>query len=608
MGLVMISSLRTRILVICSATVVGALALSGGVTYGIVRSNMMDSITENLAAIASSNTLTIVQWVKSKQRAVNETAEIVEPGDPQRYVAQMARVGGFGVATAGWLDKTFFSTNKTPAGYDPTTRPWYTTAMAKGHPVVTQPYPDASPHIPYVSFAAPTLRDGHAIGVVSGAVTLDGIRDVVNAVHPTPSSLAFVVSEDGQIIAHPDTALTLKPSTAVASDLTADALAQLVDQHGLRAVDIGGASKLLKVQAVSGTNWYLVVALDEHEATAGLRDMLRAMTAALISLTLAAVGIAAWFTSKSFRRLGKVRDAMAVIGSGTGDLTHRLQVVGNDEITQIATAFNGFVDKIGALLMQVRINVEAMKAATAEIEAGNRDLSHRTELSASSLQETSAALTELTASIRTSVDASTQASRLTSLTSEVARRGGVAMSQVVATMDEISRSSASITEIIGVIDGIAFQTNILALNAAVEAARAGNNGRGFAVVAAEVRSLAQRSAKAAAEIKNLIGVSTTNVQAGAQTVNAAGATISEVVKEIESVNRIIVEIEGSMNEQSVGISQIDRSVAEMDRATQQNAALVEQSSAASSLLNERAQGLVDVVGLFRLRETAEQNV
>jgi methyl-accepting chemotaxis protein len=206
------------------------------------------------------------------------------------------------------------------------------------------------------------------------------------------------------------------------------------------------------------------------------------------------------------------------------------------------------------------------------------------------------------------VDASTQASRLTSLTSEVARRGGVAMSQVVATMDEISRSSASITEIIGVIDGIAFQTNILALNAAVEAARAGNNGRGFAVVAAEVRSLAQRSAKAAAEIKNLIGVSTTNVQAGAQTVNAAGATISEVVKEIESVNRIIVEIEGSMNEQSVGISQIDRSVAEMDRATQQNAALVEQSSAASSLLNERAQGLVDVVGLFRLRETAEQNV
>ena len=296
MGLVMISSLRTRILVICSATVVGALALSGGVTYSIVRSNMMDSIAENLAAIASSNTLTIVQWVKSKQRAVSETAEIAEPGDPQRYVAQMARIGGFGVATAGWPDKTFFSTNKTPPGYDPTVRPWYTTAMAKGQFVVTQPYPDASTHIPYVSFAAPTLRDGHAIGVVSGAVTLDGIRDVVNAVHPTPSSMAFVVSKDGQIVAHPDAALTLKPSTAVASDLTADALAQLVDQHELRAIDIGGASKLLKVQAVNGTDWYLVVALDEHEATAGLRDMLRAMTAALIALTLAAVGIAAWLT------------------------------------------------------------------------------------------------------------------------------------------------------------------------------------------------------------------------------------------------------------------------------------------------------------------------
>ncbi|WP_347334914.1 methyl-accepting chemotaxis protein, partial [Ralstonia pseudosolanacearum] len=421
------------------------------------------------------------------------------------------------------------------------------------------------------------------------------------AVHPTPSSLAFVVARDGQVIAHPDAKLMLKPVTEVSAALTPDALTSLAKATAPLEVELAGAAKLLKAQAVQGTDWYLVIALDKAEATAGLRSVARALGVAMVLLTLAAVGIAAFFTAQSFRRLSQVRDAMDTIGSGGGDLTHRLPVVGNDEVAQISASFNTFIDKIGEVLLEVRASVENMKSATGEIEMGNRDLSLRTETSASNLQETSAALTELTTSVKNSAEAAVQATRLAGEASEAAVRGGEVVSGAVSTMDAIAQSSSRISEIIGVIDSIAFQTNILALNAAVEAARAGENGRGFAVVAGEVRTLAQRSAAAAREIKALIQASEASVKAGTERVDAAGATMREIVEGIQRVSRIIGEIDGAMHEQSAGISQIDRSVAEMDQATQQNAALVEQSTAASSMLNEQAHGLARTVGLFRLR-------
>ncbi|WP_333983131.1 methyl-accepting chemotaxis protein [Burkholderia gladioli] len=598
------SSLRSRILIISSATVIGALALSGAAAYFTVRANTMETIAQNLDAIAGANTLAIDKWVEAKAQAVKASAEDVEHGDPQGFVKHMGRASGFPITTVGWSDKSFFSTTSTAPGYDPTARPWYKAALAAGTLVVTKPYGDSSTGAPYVSFSAPMMRNGSADGVVSGAVPLEGVREVVSTVHPTPASLAFVVTREGQVIAHPDAKLALKPATDIAEALTPAALASLAQAGAPMEIALGGVVKLLKAQPVAGTDWYLVIALDKAEATAGLSRVLRTLGVAMLLLTLAAVGLAAFFTSNSFRSLSRVRDAMDTIGSGGGDLTHRLPVAGRDEVAQISASFNAFVDKISAVLHDVKSGVDSMKLATDEIEMGNRDLSQRTETSASNLQHTSAALTELTASVKQSAESAMEASRLATSASEAAARGGAVVTSAVSTMDEIARASARITEIIGVIDGIAFQTNILALNAAVEAARAGEHGRGFAVVAGEVRTLAQRCATAAREIKDLIQSSEASVDTGAQRVQAAGAAMREIVEGIERVNRVIGEIDGAMNEQSTGISQIDRSVAEMDQATQQNAALVEQSTAASATLNEQAHGLSGIVGLFRLRQAA----
>jgi len=601
----MISSLRSRILVIVSLIVVVSLALSGAVAYTTIRAHTTQTIVQTLDALASANVVTLDKWVDAKSRAVSTTAAEIEHGDPQGFAKHMGNADGFPIVTVGWPDKSFVSTSDTtPKDYDPTVRPWYKAAIEAGKLLVTKPYGDISTGIPYVSFSAPIIRDGKSAGAVSGAVSLDRVRDVIASVHPTPSSLAFVVARDGQIIGYPDAKLSLKPSTAISADLTPAALASLAQASTPMAVKIGSAVKLLKAQPVKGTEWYLVVALDKAEATAGLVNVLRALAVTMVVLTLVAMALAAIITSRSFRGLSQVRDAMDTIGSGGGDLTHRLPVKGRDEVAQISASFNAFVDKISAVLLEVRDGVDNVRVATSEIDMGTLDLSRRTENSASNLQHTSSALTQLTASIKQSAESAVEATRLASTASQAAAKGGEVVTSAVSTMDDIAKSSARITEIIGVIDSIAFQTNILALNAAVEAARAGENGRGFAVVASEVRTLAQRSATAAREIKELIQSSEASVATGAQRVQAAGKAMHEIVDGIERVNRIIGEIDVAMSEQSAGISQIDRSVAEMDQTTQQNAALVEQSAAASATLNEQAQGLARIVGLFKLRAAA----
>ncbi|MBK1689285.1 methyl-accepting chemotaxis protein [Rubrivivax gelatinosus] len=282
-----------------------------------------------------------------------------------------------------------------------------------------------------------------------------------------------------------------------------------------------------------------------------------------------------------------------------GDLTRPIQLQGRDEANDLLAALARMQESLQRMVGQMRSSADSIELASREVAAGNAELSSRTEQTAGSLQQTASAMEQITGTVRQSADAAREASHLAGNAAEVAQRGGEVVGQVVTTMDEINASSRRIGDIIGTIDGIAFQTNILALNAAVEAARAGEQGRGFAVVAGEVRSLAQRSAEAAREIKALIGNSVEKVDTGARLVAAAGSTMTEIVDSVQRVNQIISEISRAAVEQSSGLSQVNGAVSELDGMTQQNAALVEQSAAAAESLKEQAQRLGAIVAAFR---------
>jgi methyl-accepting chemotaxis protein len=288
----------------------------------------------------------------------------------------------------------------------------------------------------------------------------------------------------------------------------------------------------------------------------------------------------------------------------SGDLTGNIVVHSNDEIGQLLQALKDMNISLGTIVSEVRMGTDAIAIASGEIASGNLDLSSRTEEQAASLEETAASMEQLTSTVKQNSENALQAKQLASSAATVATKGGDVVGQVVDTMESINASSRKIVDIISVIDGIAFQTNILALNAAVEAARAGEQGRGFAVVASEVRSLAQRSAVAAKEIKELIGDSVEKVAAGGTLVSQAGATMTEIVESVQRVSDIMAEISAAGREQSAGIDQINQAVGQMDNATQQNAALVEQAAAAAASLREQAGRLVSTVSVFKLAGNA----
>jgi methyl-accepting chemotaxis protein len=300
--------------------------------------------------------------------------------------------------------------------------------------------------------------------------------------------------------------------------------------------------------------------------------------------------------------LGEARRLAEAIAEG--DLSHDIRDEGRDEAAALVKSLTHMQRQLRQIVGSLHHASDSIRTASTEIASGNADLSARTEQTASNLQQAASSMEQLTGTVAHSADAAAQANQLASSAAQVARRGGEVVGQVVSTMDEINASSKKIADIIGVIDGIAFQTNILALNAAVEAARAGEQGRGFAVVAGEVRSLAQRSAEAAKEIKALIGTSVDKVETGSKLVADAGATMNEIVASVQRVSDIIGEISAAAREQSSGLGQVNAAVADLDRMTQQNAALVEQSAAAAESLKEQAKRLADVVATFRLGATA----
>ena len=351
-----------------------------------------------------------------------------------------------------------------------------------------------------------------------------------------------------------------------------------LDDHRDYNLQLGNAGSEDAKKTLSSADW-----------TAGIIGLLSLITVAIMGVTLIKKIVA------SLNEAIRVTTAVAA-----GDLTQHIDVTGTDEIAQLMGSIKTMASSLEVICTEIRHGTDAIATASSQIATGNMDLSSRTEQQAGALEETASSMEELTSTVRQNSDNARQANTLASSASTVAVEGGAVVSQVVETMAAINDSSKKIVDIISVIDGIAFQTNILALNAAVEAARAGEQGRGFAVVAAEVRNLAQRSASAAKEIKTLIDNSVEKVDSGTRLVDQAGVAMTNIVTSIQKVNDVVNEISNASHEQSSGIDQINHAVIQMDESTQQNAALVEEAAAAASSLLDQANRLSQVVSVFKL--------
>jgi methyl-accepting chemotaxis protein len=330
-------------------------------------------------------------------------------------------------------------------------------------------------------------------------------------------------------------------------------------------------------------------------------DRLAATIYIVEAIVLMLAVLVAWTTTRSIT--GPLRDAVGVARRvASGDLTSRIEPSGSDEAADLLAALRDMNDGLGRMVSQIRSGAESIAVGAGQVAAGNQQLSSRTEEHASSLEETASTLEEFTTTVRQNAEHAKQASALAGSASATAQKGGEVVTRVVTTFEEVTTSSKRIADIIGVIDGISFQTNILALNAAVEAARAGEQGRGFAVVASEVRSLAQRSAESAKEIRGLIENSVSRVESGARLVEQAGRTMDELVASVKKVAEIMTEIAAASHEQSSGIEQINRAITQMDTVVQMNASLVEEATAAATSMASQATGLAHAVAQFRVED------
>ncbi|MEN3275155.1 MAG: hypothetical protein V7631_945 [Massilia sp.] len=378
----------------------------------------------------------------------------------------------------------------------------------------------------------------------------------------------------------------------------------------LRAGDLAGASEVLHgpMHRLAGplgkeisalVKLQLDVASEDYGRSQGIVEIVRIVCFGGLVVGLALAALLGWRTVRAIVR--PLEEAVQIAGAvAQGDLTRKIEVRSNDETGRLMAALRDMNDSLVEIVTRVRTGTDTIATASGEIADGNLDLSSRTEQQAGALEETASSMEELTSTVKRNADNARQANALAGSASHIAGKGGAVVAQVVETMGAINTSANKIVEIISVIDGIAFQTNILALNAAVEAARAGEQGRGFAVVAGEVRNLAQRSAAAAKEIKLLIDDSVNKVHQGSALVDQAGATMNEIVESISRVTGIMAEISAASQEQSAGIEQVNEAVVQMDQTTQQNAALVEQASAAAQSLQNEAATLARTVGAFRI--------
>lgn len=570
--------------------------------------------------------------VQAQQRAITEAASVMDSDAIDRLLPalvnqyQDSNVFGGGIwplpnrrNPAKEKDSSFFARNassqlqvnsywNSAAADRYWEQPWYKDGMAaaKGQCAWAKAYQDAASPQPRTNCAMAIYRDGAVWGVATIDVTLGFFNRLAKEMGDAVQGRVLIVESDGKVVGNAGL-VDGTPKLENLADLQlpmAAPLKALLQSAGTQPVqsafDGDDGEHTLFLQAIPGSPWYLASDVPTRLLTAQSHSMLTRLGLVQIPLAILLLLVLLGFIRSMMKRLSLLNHNIEALSQGGADLTQRLPASTSPEFNAVAQSFNHFIGYLQGLMRQVGDSALAITAASREIASGNANLSSRTEDQASSIVETAASMEQLTGTVRQNADNATHANQLAGDASQVAERGTEVVRQVVSTMGEIHASSRKVVDIISVIDSIAFQTNILALNAAVEAARAGEQGRGFAVVASEVRNLAQRSANSAREIKKLIEESVANIDAGSQLVEQAGQTMDELMQGVSSVTTLMSEIMSASREQSMGIEQVNLAITQLDGTTQQNAALVEQVSAAAQGMEEQSVQLEQVVQRFRL--------
>jgi methyl-accepting chemotaxis protein len=481
---------------------------------------------------------------------------------------------------------------------------WLHTFLASGKPFQVNMDHDVSLG-GYMMFINARVQSGDSpTGVTGMSLSVDKLAQEISAYRIGDTGYAYLVRPDGAIMMHRDTSLIdgkhfLKDEPGLPDDAAATLLAG--QSYAYLSYDAPGGARFIATSYIPELDAYVVVEVPQAELLGPVTHAIRnaEVIAAIVGLGVAllVIVLVGRTIAAPVRRAATL---LSEIANGEGDLTRRMKVESEDEIGQLAEAFNRFVSSLAMLVQRVRSASASIATGSAQIAAGNADLSARTEGQSGNLERTAASMEQITAAVKNNTETARGAAQMIADASDTAVQGGQVVDEAVSTMDRISEASRKISDIIVLIDSISFQTNILALNAAVEAARAGEQGRGFAVVASEVRNLAQRSAQAAKEIKGLIEHSVGTVDSGARLVGEAGKVMTDVVARVRGVSAMMNEIAVASMEQSSGINQIGDAVQQLDQMTQQNAALVEESAAAAESLRQQAAELTQLVAVFKV--------
>ncbi|WP_018152456.1 methyl-accepting chemotaxis protein [Leeia oryzae] len=621
-------SIRSRVIVFVLTIVVLLSALFSGVAYYKMRESLLEGIYAEINQAAASKVSFVSEWVQSRQRIVASVLPRFGTGDLKAVLDQAHDAGGFDDMYVGQPDKTMTQFSKAtlvPPGYDPTGRPWYKAAMASSGPIASPPYIDASTKQPIITFAMARRDGGNLVAVAGGDVTLKRVVEEVVSAKLPGDGYAFLITKEGAVVAHPAKDSGLKPINEVIAGYD---LSKVSQDGKTQVLDIGGAKQITALYPVGNTGWLLGVMVPEAKATSDLNQLLMIMLVLLVAGSVGAGLLAYAGIARMMSGLAAMRDAMNAVANGSGDLSHQLPVQSNDEIGQIADAFNRFIASLRAMFIEVRQQSQSVGEAAAKLHESAQMVRSASNHQAEAATATAASVEEVTVSIQYIADTLRDFESTASATGKATSSGeslvrdvaqgigqiNTSINSLAETMDKLGTQSQQVDTIVQVIKDIAEQTNLLALNAAIEAARAGEMGRGFAVVADEVRKLAARTAQATIEIGTIVSGIRTEIDAASTSMGSTRQQVDQGValsgKAADAISQVhgetgrlvsgVSDVANATKEQAAATTDIAQNIEKISSMVQDNSATIDEVAEAVAQLEQLSSSLQAIMGRFKL--------